>query len=124
MALRFITKDIHAFLDYPVAIVLMTAPFVLELGTSNPLAKWLSIVVGVAALILTIFTNHKLGIIRLLSYRFHVLVDALVGVSFLAAPFILNFSGLDAFYYWGLGAAVAVVISLSSPESISAKQEA
>lgn len=99
MSLRFITKDIHAFLDYPVALTLMAAPFVLGLGVSSPIAIWLSVAVGIAALILTIFTDHKLGIVRLFSYRFHVLVDALVGVLFLAAPFILGFAGLDAYYY-------------------------
>ncbi len=119
MNVRFISKDIHAFLDYPVALVLMTVPFALELGASNPAAKWLSVTVGVAALILTIFTNHKLGIVRILSYRFHVLVDALVGATFLGAPFILGFSGIDAYYYWGLGSAVAVVITLSDPKSLA-----
>ena len=121
MNVRFISKDIHAFLDYPVALVLIAAPFILELGATNPAAKWLSVTVGGAALILTIFTNHKLGIIRMLSYRFHVLVDALVGVLFLAAPFALGFTGIEAYYYWVLGAAVALVISLSDPKSLAAE---
>lgn len=120
MNIRFISKDIHAFLDYPVSLVLMSAPFILQLGESGLAAKWLSVVVGVAALILTIFTNHKLGIIRVLSYRLHVFVDALVGVVFIAAPFILGFTEIDAYYYWALGSAVAIVISLSDPDSLSA----
>ena len=38
-ALCFITKSIHAYLiDYPVAIVLMVAPFLLKLGKSSPVA--------------------------------------------------------------------------------------
>ena len=52
MSFRFITKSIHAYLiDYPVAIVLIAAPFVLKLGQSGPFAMWLSVVVGVAALL-------------------------------------------------------------------------
>src|SRR5438045_2230982 len=48
MSFRFITKSIHAYLiDYPVAIVLIAAPFVLKLGQSGPVATWLSVVVGV-----------------------------------------------------------------------------
>ena len=39
MSFRFITKSIHAYLiDYPVAIVLMVAPFLLKLGKSSPVA--------------------------------------------------------------------------------------
>ena len=30
--MRFVTKQIHAYLDYPVAVALMALPFLLELG--------------------------------------------------------------------------------------------
>jgi hypothetical protein len=43
MNLRFVTRKVHAYLDYPVAIGLMALPFVLGLGVSNPLGKWLSV---------------------------------------------------------------------------------
>jgi hypothetical protein len=37
MPFRFITKSIHTYLiDYPVAILLMVAPFLLKLGKSSP----------------------------------------------------------------------------------------
>src|SRR5258707_15501188 len=43
MSFRFITKSIHAYLiDYPVAIVLIAAPFVLKLGQSGPRTKHLT----------------------------------------------------------------------------------
>ena len=50
MSFRFVTKSIHAYLiDYPFAIVLIAAPFVLKLGQSEPVAMWLSVVVGALA---------------------------------------------------------------------------
>jgi hypothetical protein len=110
----------HALLDYPVAFVLMGAPFLLGFGESAPSAKWLAVVAGVAALILTVFTNHRLGLIRVLPYRFHVLVDGLVGVTFAIAPFALGFEGLDAWFYWANAAAVLVVVSLSKPPATTA----
>lgn len=116
---RFVSKDIHALLDYPVALALMGAPFLLGLGESAPAARWLSVGTGVAALVLTIFTNHKLGIIRVLPYWFHVLVDGLVGVTFVIAPFTLGFKGLDAWFYWANAVAVLTVVSLSQPSSLS-----
>ncbi|MEQ8318332.1 MAG: hypothetical protein RIE77_04930 [Phycisphaerales bacterium] len=119
---RFITKNIHALLDYPVALALIAAPFVLGLGESAPAAKWLSVGTGIAALILTINTDHMLGLFRVLPYRLHVLVDGLVGVTFVVAPFALGFTGLDAWYYWANAAAVLTVVSLSKPSSLSATQ--
>lgn len=56
--MRFFTRKVHAFLDYPVALNLMVLPFVFGLGTSNPLAKWLSVATGIAAFILTVLTDQ------------------------------------------------------------------
>lgn len=117
MSLRFVTRTIHAYLDYPVAIALMGLPFLLGLGESNPLALWLSVVTGIAAFVLTVLTDHHLGLIRVLPYKLHLAVDLIVGLTFLAAPFILGFAGLDAAFYLLNGAAVVAVISLSAPES-------
>ncbi|MEW2918943.1 hypothetical protein AB1A64_17905 [Ruegeria sp. ANG10] len=116
MSVRFVTRTVHAYLDYPVALALMVLPFVLGLGQSNPMALWLSVVTGVAALVLTVLTDHHLGVWRVLPYKFHLAVDLLVGVTFLAAPSLFGFSGLDAIYYWLNGAAVVAVISLSASE--------
>ena len=116
MSVRFVTRSIHAYLDYPVAFALMGLPFVLGLGQSNPMALWLSVATGVAAFVLTVLTDHHLGIWRVLPYKVHLAVDLLVGVVFLAAPSLFGFSGLDAIYYWLNGAAVVAVISLSTPE--------
>ena len=114
--MKFVTKQIHAYLDYPVAMALIALPFLLSLGASNPLALQLSIGAGIAALILTLLTDHQLGVFKVIPYRGHLLVDALVGVVFLIAPFVFSFEGLDAYYYWINGGAVLTVVSLHKPE--------
>lgn len=114
--MKFVTKRIHAYLDYPVAVALMGLPFVLGLGNSNPLALQLSIGTGIAAFILTLLTDHHLGVYRVIPYKGHLVVDALVGIVFVIAPFVFSFQGLDAYYYWINGAAVLTVVSLHNPE--------
>jgi len=115
MSFRFITKSIHAYLiDYPVAIVLIAAPFVLKLGQSGPVAMWLSVIVGVAALLLAALTDHPTGLIRIIPYWLHLWVDRAVGVVFAIAPFALKFFGLDAWYYWVLAAAVLLTTRSST----------
>jgi len=117
--MRFVTKTMHAYLDYPVAILLMTAPFVLGLGHSHPLAKWLSVGTGAAALLLTVLTDHKTGLIRVVPYSVHLAVDFLVGVVFAIAPVALGFAGIDAIYYWINAAAVLTVVGLHKPQDIA-----
>ena len=120
MDLRFVTKTIHAYLDYPVAIALIVLPFLLGLGSSSPLAFWLSVITGAAAFVLTLLTDHETGVVRVLPYNFHLAVDFLVGIAFVAAPFVLGFVGLDAWYYWANAAAVLTVVSLHKPEGDTA----
>jgi hypothetical protein len=67
----------HAYLDYPVAASLVALPFILRLGTSHPTAKWLAVITGVAAFVLTFFTDHKTGVIRILPYSFHLAVASI-----------------------------------------------
>jgi hypothetical protein len=110
-----VTKQIHAYLDYPVAVALMALPFVLGLGISHPFALQLSVITGIAAFGLTLLTDHHLGVWRVIPYNGHLLVDALVGVVFILAPFIFSFKGLDALYYWINGGAVLSVVSLHKP---------
>jgi len=115
--IRFVTTTVHAWLDYPVALSLMATPFILGFGYANPLALWISVVTGVVAFILTFFTNHKTGVIRVVPYWLHVAVDRLVGFVFVVVPFVLGFSGLEAWYYLANGAAVLLVtFVLNAPE--------
>ena len=106
--MRFITQKIHSLIDYPVAFSLIGMPFVLDLGAANPLARWLSVATGLAAFLLTVLTNHQTGIIKVIPYAVHLLVDRVVGITFLMAPFVLGFEGIDAIYYWANGAVVVV----------------
>lgn len=116
MGIRFVTAKVHAWLDYPVAASLMATPFLLGLGEANPAARYLSVATGVAALLLTLLTDHDTGVIRVIPYWVHVAVDRLVGVTFLAAPFVLGFKGLDAAYYVANALAVlTVTVALAAP---------
>ena len=108
MNFRFVTKTVHAYLDYPVALSLMITPFLLGIGRSNPVALWLSLATGVAALT---------GVIRVLSYWLHVAVDRIVGAVFVVALFVFGFEGLDALCDWANSAAVLLVtFVLNAPE--------
>lgn len=117
---RFITKSTHAYLDYPVAFGLMVMPFLLGLGEGNMLAFWLSFATGIAALLLTVLTDHHLGVFRILPYGLHLAVDGAVGIVFLIAPLMLGFAGIEFWYYVILGLTVLTVVGLHKPEDEAA----
>ncbi|WP_200799204.1 SPW repeat domain-containing protein [Tenacibaculum agarivorans] len=115
--MKFVTKRIHAFLDYPVAIALIALPFLFGLGQTNNLALWISVLTGIAAFILTVLTDHHLGIIKIVSYKLHLTVDFIVGLTFVLVPFLLSFKGIDAYYYWINGVTVLLVVSAHKPQT-------
>ncbi len=114
--MRFITKSLHAYLDYRVALGLIIMPFILGIGSINPVALYLSVTTGAAAFILTLLTDHQFGLIRVLPYKLHLAVDGAVGLVFVAAPFVFGFTGIEAAYYWVLGATVLLVVGLHKPD--------
>jgi len=117
--LFFIKKTVHALVDYQVALSLVATQVMLGLGRGNPLALWVSVATGITAFIMTLFTDHKTGVIRVLPYGLHIAVDRLVGIVFVTVPFVLGLQGLDAWYYWANGAAVLLVtVVLNAPEGV------
>ncbi|WP_299649768.1 hypothetical protein [uncultured Tateyamaria sp.] len=115
---KFVTQKLHAYIDYPVALGLIAAPFVLGIGMDNAIAFALSIATGIAALLLTALTDHETGLLPVLPYKFHLAVDALVGAAFVAAPFLFGFTGLDMAYYLVIGSTVLAVVGLHKGDDV------
>jgi hypothetical protein len=120
MPFRFITKSY--LIDYPVAIVLMVAPFLLKLGKSSPAALWLSVVTRVTALLMPALTDRPTGLFRVIRYWLHLWIDSALGVVSITAPSAFHFTGLDAWYSWVLAAAVLLTTSVLNAPVVSAAQ--
>lgn len=120
---KLFSQAFHAYIDYPVALGLIAMPFLLGLGTSNPLAIYLSVATGIAALILTVLTDHETGVVKILPYKLHLAMDLIVGLVFLASPFVLGFAGLDAAYYWVIGVTVVAVVGFHKPQDALAQAD-
>ena len=113
MNIRFLTPTLHGVADYLAAAGLLTMPFILGVGSTAPLARWLAVGAGVALVIYSSMTDYRLSAVRILPFRQHLMIDALAAVVFALAPSVLGFHGLDAWYYWSNSAAVFLVIGLS-----------
>ncbi|TQF29717.1 hypothetical protein [Bradyrhizobium sp. UNPA324] len=112
MPLCNITKSIHTYLiDYPVAIVLMVAPFRLNYGKTSPVALWLSAVTRATALLPPTFVDHTTGLIRIIRSWLHLWVDSALDAISIAAPSAVHFGVPYVWYYWILATAVLLTIS-------------
>ena len=99
-------------IDYPVAIILIIAPFLLKLRKCNPVARWLSVVTRVATLLQPAVMDHLTWLVRVIRYWLHLWVDRALDVVSITATSTFHFTGLDAWYYWVLAAAVLLTTSV------------
>ncbi|WP_299044284.1 hypothetical protein [uncultured Tateyamaria sp.] len=115
---HLVTRKLHALIDYPVALGLIAAPFLLGIGMDNAIAFTLSIATGIAALLMTAMTDHEAGLLPVLSYRAHLAIDGLVGASFVMAPLVFGFVGIDLAYYLIVGATVLAVVAAHKEDDV------
>ncbi|RDY59724.1 SPW repeat domain-containing protein [Flagellimonas nanhaiensis] len=114
MKLRFITPTLHGVADYSAGLGLVVAPFLLNLGESSSMAIWFSFFTGLAVFAASLLTDYKLSAYRLIPFQGHLAIDLVVAVTFMVAPFVFGFSGIDAIYYWFNATVVFLVVSLSA----------
>jgi|APFre7841882630_1041343.scaffolds.fasta_scaffold98377_2 hypothetical protein len=112
MSIRFITPNQHGVIDFVVAAALIVAPFALGLGTSSPLAIWISVATGVVIVVQSLLTDYRFGLVKLIPFRVHLSMDGAVGLAYALIPTTLGFTGIDAMYYWVNAAGVLAVVSL------------
>jgi hypothetical protein len=119
MNIRFLTPKMHGLIDYAAAAGLIVFPFVLGIGSSSPIAFWLSVAAGVAVITYSMLTGYTYSAVPVVPFKVHLVIDFAAALAFALAPFVLGFSGLDAAYYWTLSAAVFLVVAVSQTEQDS-----
>ena len=112
MRLRFISPTVHGIIDYSAAVALITGPFLLGLG-QNPIAIWLSVVVGITVILVSTNTIYKYGLFNTIPFDGHLAIDLAAATTFALAPFIFGFSGMDMYYYLANAVVVFLVVALS-----------
>jgi len=108
-----ITKSIYTYLiDYPVAIVLMVAPFRINFGKNSPVALWFSAVTRATALLPPAFVDYATGIVRIIRSWLHLWVDSALDAISITAPSTAHFGGPYIWCCWILAIAVLLTTSV------------
>jgi hypothetical protein len=109
MKLQFLSPALHGVLDYLAAGALIVLPVVLGL---SGVALWLSIAGGVGLIAYSLLTNYRFGVVRLISFNLHLLLDVAAAVGFIVAAIALKFDAFTSTYYFVMaGGVIAVVLA-------------
>ena len=88
--MRFIPTRVHGVLDYVVGLVLLLLPFVLGLQRGG---FWALLALGALGIVYSLVTDYELGVVRYLCIRFHLVLDALMGIALLVMPWLSDIPG-------------------------------
>lgn len=104
---------LHGIIEYLAGALFIAAPFLFSFDDGAATA--LSIVVGAAIIVLAIITDYPVGIVRTMPLEVHVVLDYVLAVVLIAAPFIFGFRDDDAavLFFVVLGVAHLVITTIT-----------
>jgi len=89
--MRFIPTKVHGIIDYVAGLVFIASPWLFGFADGGA-AQWVPIVLGVTALIVSIFTDYQLGLLRWIPMPMHLGADVFQGLTFIASPWLFGFA--------------------------------
>ncbi|MBA3821840.1 MAG: SPW repeat protein, partial [Deltaproteobacteria bacterium] len=81
---------VHGIVEYAAGVLLIVAPFLLDFDSDSATAA--SIIAGVLVLVIAASTAMSTGLIKSIPVQAHVILDYVLAIVLIAAPFLLGFS--------------------------------
>ena len=105
---------VHVLLEYGLGILTILSPFLFSFD--DDAAQILAVLIGAGILVLAVVSDAPTGLARTLPTASHVVIDYVLGLLMLVAPFIFGFAGDDAaatayFIAFGIGYVVLAVLT-------------
>jgi hypothetical protein len=118
--MKILNSSIHGIIDYAVVLFLWLSPTLFAL--SRTIAT-LAYILGGVHLALTIFTDFKYGVIKIIPLKIHGWIELAVGILLVATPLILQTShdsAVDKYFFVLFGVAVLLTWLISDYDESSA----
>ena len=110
--MKILNPTIHGVLDYVTALTFLLAP---SLFGFSPTAAMLSYVIGATHITASIITKYPLGLIKLLPFPIHGVIETIMAVGFIVFPWLFGFADDIAArnFYVAVGVGLLVVVALT-----------
>ncbi|RYD85217.1 MAG: hypothetical protein EOP84_03200 [Verrucomicrobiaceae bacterium] len=101
--MRLLPRPLHGIFDYLVGLLFIMSPWLFGYKNSQPVAADMAMIFGGAMVIYTALTNFEAGIVRLIPFPAHLILDVVVGVALTASPIIFGIRGIAAVVFVAVG---------------------
>lgn len=89
--MKFIGTKVHGYLDYIVAILLITAPWIFDFYQGGA-ESWVPIILGLTTIVYSLFTRYELGVSPKLNMSTHLTFDVISGLLLAVSPWLFGFA--------------------------------
>lgn len=116
--MKVLNAKVHGIIDYLVVVFLWASPTLFEMPEMTTMFTY---ILGGIHLILTILTNFPLGLIKVIPFKVHGIIELIVSIALVGIAFYLgNLEGdLSRNFYLGFAVAVFLTWLLTSYEADS-----
>lgn len=85
----------HGILDYAVGFLLLISPWLLGFHTVSTTATYTMVAMGIIVIGLSLITNYPLGLIRVVPFPTHGVLETVGALALLVSPWVLHFNQID-----------------------------
>jgi len=115
-SIRFLPTKVHGVLDYVVGLALILAPNIFQFADVGGPAVFIPRLLGVVLIAYSLFTRYELGVIKVISMPYHLIVDFLAALFLALSPFLFGFSNKTANVWLPhVVVGIAVIVSKTQP---------
>jgi hypothetical protein len=111
-----LTAQPHGVLDYLVGLLLLISPWLLQFDDVSSTARITMVTLGIIVLGLSLVTDYPLGVIKIVPFRVHGIIETIGALFLLVSPWLLGFSEVTTATYFAVVVAIAYlgVIALTN----------
>ena len=116
-----ISPTVHGVIDYLTVPLLLAAGPLFHFG-GRP-AEITSMSAG-AVLVYSLFTRYRLGLVKMIPFSVHGMIDTVLAAAFLLMPFLFRFEDATArWVFLGLGLFALIVVALTDFRQASVSRD-
>ncbi|MDB5897569.1 MAG: hypothetical protein JWP22_4220 [Ramlibacter sp.] len=111
--MKVLSPTVHGVLDYALAVLFLVLPGVLDFP---PPAAVASYVIGVVYIAASLITRYPLGVLKLLPFPAHGVIESLMAIAWIALPWVMGFAehGPARNFFVVAGVGLLVVVALTN----------
>ncbi|MEO7265111.1 MAG: hypothetical protein ABIW38_09375 [Ferruginibacter sp.] len=119
--MKILSSRMHGIIDYLLIVFLFASPTLFKMEGS---LCTITYALAATHLLLTVLTNFELGLIKIIPFKIHGLIEMIVSISlaFLSFWFYRNGTNFGFYFYMILAIAIMIVFILTDFKSVTANK--